>query len=186
MTTSMNAAVGFPSIALHNLPPRKRLAAQLRFDKATVASASGVTTRRSRRRRDAETRAAEARASLAKNITGIRRARGRENDDDGFLNEGLAQRAKRALASLGLGGEMRRRAAMAETNANGEALTPEAASALAAAKAKGDRAFAARHAAVAAAEIAREKAQAARELMLVLARTKEQAEELLSSRTFIT
>jgi hypothetical protein len=45
---------------------------------------------------------------------------------------------------------------------------------------------AARHAAVAAAEIAREKAQAARELMLVLARTKEQAEELLSSRTFIT
>ena len=37
-----------------------------------------------------------------------------------------------------------------------------------------------------AAEIAREKAQAARELMLVLARTKEQAEELLSSRTFIT
>ena len=96
----MNAAVGFPSIALHNLPPRKRLAAQLRFDKATVASASGVTTRRSRRRRDAETRAAEARASLAKNITGIRRARGRENDDDGFLNEGLAQRAKRALGSM--------------------------------------------------------------------------------------
>ena len=41
-------------------------------------------------------------------------------------------------------------------------------------------------AAVAAAGNAREKAQAARELMLVLARTKEQAEELLSSRTFIT